>query len=164
LAENPGGAGVTYASTDGDTKNVTLIYSGTMMSVTVSNTTTGNVGSTNYLVGNIPALLGTNVAYIGFTGGTGGYTATQVIGNFVYAPLAALTSSLSGNTLTLTWPTGAGFGGYVLQQANAVPAVQGGGGWTTASGGTYSTVGGNNQYQVTVAPGAGETFYQLVAP
>jgi hypothetical protein len=34
---------------------------------------------------NIPATVGANTAYVGFTGGTGGYTATQTVRSWTYA-------------------------------------------------------------------------------
>jgi hypothetical protein len=161
LAENPGGQGATYAGTDGETKDIWLAYDGSgVMAITVSNETTFNVGGTNLEVGNLQTLLGTNVAYIGFTGTTGGYDATQTIGSFTYLPLVSLAASLSGNNVVLTWP--AGTGGYELQYSTVMPGGQGAGGWTTVPATSYNIVHG--VFQVSLPARSVSTFYRLYNP
>ena len=53
--------------------NVSLTYNGTVLQETVTDATTGATYVHNYTV-NIPALVGGNTAFVGFTGATGGCT------------------------------------------------------------------------------------------
>jgi hypothetical protein len=57
---------------------VTLGYDGTTLSETIMDTVTKATFTTKYVV-NIPGLVGSDVGYMGFTGGTGGLTAVQDI-------------------------------------------------------------------------------------
>ena len=61
-----------------------LTYDGTTLTLTLTDTTTNAVFTTSQTI-NIPATVGANTAYVGFTGGTGGLTATQYILNWTYA-------------------------------------------------------------------------------
>jgi Legume lectin domain/Chitobiase/beta-hexosaminidase C-terminal domain len=62
----------------GDPFHAHFTYDGTTLSMTLTDTTTNASFSTSWTV-NIPSIVGGNVAYVGFTGGTGGQTATQEI-------------------------------------------------------------------------------------
>ena len=62
----------------GDPFTVNLTYDGTTLTETITDTVTHATFTTSYAV-NIPALVGSDVAYVGFTGGTGGLTAVQDI-------------------------------------------------------------------------------------
>ena len=62
----------------GDIMNVHMTYDGTTLTWTVSDPTAGKSFTTSKVV-NIPLLVGGNTAFAGFTGGTGGATATQEI-------------------------------------------------------------------------------------
>src|SRR5262249_55405500 len=55
---------------------VTLGFDGTTLAETITDTVTGATFTTSYLV-NIPGLVGSDVGYMGFTGGTGGLSAVQ---------------------------------------------------------------------------------------
>jgi hypothetical protein len=57
---------------------VEMAYDGATLSVTITDTVTGASATQHYPV-NIASWLGGNVAYVGFTGGTGGLTAVQDI-------------------------------------------------------------------------------------
>jgi hypothetical protein len=57
---------------------VDISYHGTTLSETIVDTQTGAFVVETYTV-NIPALVGGNAAYVGFTGGTGDLTSTQKI-------------------------------------------------------------------------------------
>jgi Legume lectin domain/Chitobiase/beta-hexosaminidase C-terminal domain len=69
----------------GDTMAVHLAYNGTTLAMTITDTVTNAVYSTSFTV-NIPTAVGGNTAYVGFTGGTGGATATQKILTWSYTP------------------------------------------------------------------------------
>ncbi|MDP9339588.1 MAG: choice-of-anchor D domain-containing protein [Acidobacteriota bacterium] len=73
----------------GDSFAVHMTYDGTTLALTITDTVTNAVFTKNYLI-DIPNTLGANVttAYAGFTGGTGGLTATQNILTWTLVPLA----------------------------------------------------------------------------
>jgi methionine-rich copper-binding protein CopC len=69
-----------------DPIQVDMTYDGTTLDVTIRDTVTGGMLSQSYTV-NIPALVGGNAAYVGFTGGTGGvHSAFQVIQSWTFQP------------------------------------------------------------------------------
>ena len=135
-----------------------ITYIGGYLSLSVSNTTTANVGSTNFYVGDLTQILGTNVALIGFTGACGGYTMTQIFGDFTFTPIPTLSAVLTANNVVLTWPNATGLTGYVLQSSATVNGT-----YTTVSG-TPPIVNGNYQVSVPVPAGAGAKFYRLYLP
>jgi hypothetical protein len=70
----------------GDVFNVGMSYNGTTLSVTITDATTGASATQSYTI-NIPQTIGGSVAYIGFTGGTGGQTAIEDITSWVFTPM-----------------------------------------------------------------------------
>ena len=64
---------------------VHMTYNGTALAVTLTDTITQAQATQRYTV-NLPAVLGAGTAYVGFTAGTGGYTATQTILNWTFTP------------------------------------------------------------------------------
>ena len=88
------GAGV------GDVMNVTMSYNGTTLVVVETDTVTKATATQTYTV-NIPQIIGSPTAWVGFTGGTGGGTSIQDILNWTYnlAPsgFAGLASQMSLN-------------------------------------------------------------------
>jgi hypothetical protein len=93
----------------GDTFTVNMVYNGTTLTMTVTDGVTGGSYQTSWNV-NIPQIVGANTAYVGFTGGTGGLTASQKIETWSFvstgtAPppqAAAPTFSLAGGTYSGT--------------------------------------------------------------
>jgi hypothetical protein len=75
-ASDLSGAGINLHS--GDKFSVHMTYNGTTLAMSITNGTTGAVYNTSWSI-NIPQAIGSNTAYVGFTGGTGGLTATQNI-------------------------------------------------------------------------------------
>jgi hypothetical protein len=67
----------------GDTMAVQMVYNGTTLTMTMTDTVTKASYTTGFTI-NIPSTVGSNTAYIGFTGGTGGLTATQAILTWTY--------------------------------------------------------------------------------
>jgi hypothetical protein len=59
------------------------VYDGTTLTLTITDLVTTATYTTSTVI-NIPATVGGNTAYVGFTGGTGGYTATQKILTWTY--------------------------------------------------------------------------------
>jgi hypothetical protein len=75
------GSGIDLHS--GHVFNVHMVYDGTNLTMTITDATT-NASFTHAFPINIPATVGGNSAYVGFTGGTGGLTAIQEIITWTY--------------------------------------------------------------------------------
>ena len=80
--------------TSGDTMAAHMTYDGTNLVLTLTDTVTKKVYTHSFAV-NIPSTVGSNVAYIGFTGASGGITAVQKI----------LTWTLTPQSLSVVTPT-----------------------------------------------------------
>jgi hypothetical protein len=104
----------------GDVFNVHITYSGTTLTMTITDATTpADTFTTSWTV-NIPSTVGANTAYAGFTGGTGGMTATQDILSWTFTSGAPgviqyeatkIPVTGSPNARSFTWtgfPDGAG--------------------------------------------------------
>jgi hypothetical protein len=78
------GSGIDLHS--GHVFNVSMSYNGTTLAVTITDAGAGASATQTYTV-NIPQTIGSNLAYVGFTGGTGGQTATEDILGWTYVPL-----------------------------------------------------------------------------
>ena len=73
-----------------------MTYDGTNLVMTLTDTATNKVFTHTFAV-NIPSTIGSNVAYIGFTGASGGITAVQKILTWTFTP--------QSGTVTPTTPT-----------------------------------------------------------
>ncbi len=111
----------------GDPLTVTLSYSGTTLTETITDPVTAATFSTQYTV-NIASLVGAQTAYVGFTGGTGGATAIQDIQTWTFTPTVAIPapaapSALAGQaasatSVVLTWSANSATQtGYQLDRA-----------------------------------------------
>jgi hypothetical protein len=142
----------------GNPVNVSIRYSGGVLSAALNDTVASTTFTTNIAV-NIPAIVGGNQAYVGITGSEGGVLSHQVVSNFLYVPLPTLTATVTGpNTLVLSWP--AVIGGFSLQSkadlGDTNPAD-----WVSV-GAPVTQVNGQNQ--VTITPLTGAAFYRLILP
>jgi hypothetical protein len=63
---------------------VQMVYNGTTLTMTLTDTVT-NAAATEVFTVNIPSVVGSDTAYVGFTGSTGGETATQNVLSWTYA-------------------------------------------------------------------------------
>lgn len=136
----------------GDPINVTVTSLNGVVTLVLRDTINNNTFSTSALM-NVPSVVGTNTAYVGFTGGTGGAFSTQQVSNFTFTSLVAITATVTGpNTLVITWPTGVG--GYVLQQNSDLGTSN----WLPV---TAPVTIVNGQNQVTVSTASGIKFYRL---
>ena len=63
---------------------VTMVYDGTTLTMTITDTKTSASFTQSWTI-NIPAIVGGNTAYVGFTAGTGGATAQQSVTAWTYA-------------------------------------------------------------------------------
>src|SRR5665213_1094073 len=141
--------------TNGDNIHVLLTYQNGILSVTMTDTTATPAAvfsaSTNL---NIPTVLGTNVAYVGFTGSDGGAKAIQQISNFSFTSLLSLSSQLSGSNVLLSWPDSSG--AYMLMQSASLGSSAK---WTPVTA-TPALVNGGNQLSVPISKT--NSFYELV--
>ncbi|PWU19275.1 MAG: hypothetical protein C5B50_07000, partial [Verrucomicrobia bacterium] len=123
------------------------------LTFTVVDTVSSATFSTSVLNTNLPAAVGTNVAYVGFTGATGGGNATQTISNFNYVAIPTMTATHNPNgTVTISWPLA--IGGYSLLETTSFQPIS----WSV-SGATVAPVG--NFWQATVTPTGQSKFYKL---
>ncbi len=67
----------------GDIMNAQLVYDGTNLTMTLTDTVT-HASVTEVFPVNIPSIVGGSTAYVGFTGATGGLTATQNVLSWTY--------------------------------------------------------------------------------
>lgn len=74
---------------NGNTLQVNMAYDGSVLSVTISDPTTGAVSRQAYLV-DIAGTVGGSTAFVGFTAGTGGFGSNQTVGGWTYAAPAAV--------------------------------------------------------------------------
>ena len=85
----------------GDVFNVHLSYSGTTLTMTITDASNSADTFTTSWRANIPSTLGKNTAYVGFTGGTGGVTATQDILTWTFSPGINFGGGFTGTGMTL---------------------------------------------------------------
>jgi predicted RecA/RadA family phage recombinase len=81
----------------GDVFHVHVTYDGVTLAWSITDTSTGKSFSSSTSV-NIPSIVGSNTAYVGFTGGTGGSTATQEILTWTYSTSTSKASSIQFET------------------------------------------------------------------
>jgi hypothetical protein len=125
------GSGIDLHS--GDVFQVNMAYDGATLTVVIQDTNTGASATQNYSI-DIPATVGGDTAYVGFTGGTGGDTATQQILTWKFtpndtqapgAPTNLSAAAASGLTVALNWSGGSGTtNGYYLDRASAAGFTQ----------------------------------------
>jgi hypothetical protein len=131
---------------------VNISYSGGVATATFQDLVTLATYTTNRTV-DIPTVVGSTSAYIGFTGADGGVASTQVISNFTMSPPAVpLRYQQSGNSLIFSWPANVG---ACLQSTPSItpPSV-----WTDS---TDPAVVVGTDVQTTVTPLTGNKFYRL---
>src|SRR5277367_5540132 len=87
----------------GDTIAAHITYDGTTLTMTLTDAVISKTFTTSWLV-NIPATVGANTAYVGFTGGTGGSSASQKIETwtFVSTPPVVATPQIAPGSETFT--------------------------------------------------------------
>jgi Legume lectin domain/Chitobiase/beta-hexosaminidase C-terminal domain len=141
----------------GDTFSVHMVYNGTTLTMTITDGVTSATFTTSWTV-NIPSIVGGNTAFVGFTGGTGGLSASQKIEtwNFVsggtapqpatppiFSPAAGTYTGTQAVTITDTTPA-----------STIYYTVDGSKPGTTAGGSTF-------QYSTAVSVASSETITAL---
>jgi Legume lectin domain/Chitobiase/beta-hexosaminidase C-terminal domain len=116
----------------GDPFHVHITYDGTTITMTITDTVT-NATFTQAWAENIPNIVGDVVAYVGFTGGTGGVTATQQILTWTYV---ASTTGTAAATPTFSLQAGTYLG---TQSVSLSDSTTGATIYYTADGSTPTT-------------------------
>ncbi len=96
------GTGVNISS--GDLMNVAMSYNGSSLNVTITDLFTNASASQSYNV-NIPAVVGSQNAFVGFTGGTGGLASIPAILNWTYTPGLDISTAASESINDFVAPT-----------------------------------------------------------
>jgi hypothetical protein len=135
----------------GDLVNVVVTYVNGVATVNLTDTSTLSQFTTSTNL-NIPAIVGNNLAYVGFTAGDGGSKSTQQVSNFTFQSLVSLTLQTSGNSAVISWPTGVG--NYVLQESSSLTPAS----WVTVPN-AVATLNGMNQVTVPITGNA--QYFQL---
>ena len=135
-----------------DPIQVTIVYYGGNLSASFRDLVTSATYTTNLPI-NIPAIVGANTAFAGFTGADGGVFSTQVVSNFLMGATSfKLNSQQLGNSLIFTWPATAG-AFFKGTPALGNPSI-----WTLSTS-PFQVI--SNQATVTVSPLLGNQFYRL---
>lgn len=106
------GSGINLHS--GDVFNVHMTYDGNILQMTITDSITNASYSRSWML-NIPVIIGSNYAYVGFTAACGTATATQDILNWTYAAPYAISYSSGFYSLGLSLNRNAQFHGTRLR-------------------------------------------------
>jgi hypothetical protein len=138
----------------GDTFTVNMVYNGTTLTMTITDGVTGGSFQTSWTV-NIPQIVGANTAYVGFTGGTGGLTASQKIETWSFVSTTTAPPQAATPTFSLGGGTYSGSQTVSLSDATASPTI-----FYTLNGTTPgTTVGGSTQqYSSALTVASSETI------
>jgi hypothetical protein len=158
------GATTGYASTlplnlgSGDPMAVSLSYNGTFLTESLVDEVNGYSYLATYSA-NLPAIIGSNTAWVGFTGADGGVASVQTVTDFTFSPIFPppfLTAVFVNPQLELNWPVTPI--GYVVEATtNLANATS----WTQI---TQAPVVAGEHEQIIITPGTKNTFYRLRLP
>lgn len=135
----------------GDPIAITILYQAGWMTLTFTDAVDRASFTTNFAV-NVPAIIGTNTAYVGFTGADGGANSIQSISHFSFESLPAPGIEAGDGNVIISWPGAAP--GFTLQQTADIAT----GHWTDVTN-APSLVNGQQQVSVSSAT---DMFYRLV--
>jgi hypothetical protein len=138
----------------GDPIGVNVSYLNGWLALTFTDAVANQSFSTNLNVGNITKILGTNMAFVGFTGAYGGSTSVQTITNFSFTSIPQAAIVVNGTNTLISWP--GALLGYGLQQNHDLTTAN----WISISN-QPSVINGYNQV-VVPANTNGDIFYRLI--
>ena len=139
----------------GDVMHAHLTYDGTTLVLLLTDTTTSASFTTSTAV-NIPTLVGSSTAYVGFTAGVGGYSATQNILNWTFTSGTSTTPVTAAPTFT---PAA---GSYTTAQSVTIAdSTTGAVIYYTTNGTTPTT--SSAVYSGAIAVGSGTTTIEALA-
>ena len=138
----------------GDDMAVHMVYNGTTLTMTISDMVTGATWTNGWTI-NIPSTIGSNTAYVGFTGSTGAFTASQKILTWSF-----VSSASSSVAATPTYSPAAG----TYSSAQAVTISDGTAGATIyyTTNGTAPTTS-STVYAAPITVSATETLNAIAA-
>jgi hypothetical protein len=138
----------------GDPIHVLIYYNQNVATLSLVDETLGNKFITNY-VADIPTLVGSSSAFVGFTSGDGGANSIQTVSDFVYSsttsPILSLARGTAGS-LIISWPVSVS----TLFKLQASTDLNGP--WSKVS---EAPVIVDSENQVTLTPGTSTAFYRL---
>jgi hypothetical protein len=105
----PAEGDITNSLTAGDPIEVALLYSGGVLSVSLTDAISNSVTFSSSFAIDLPTLLGADVAYVGFTAATADENASvQTITGFEFQSITTLnlSSVRTGADLIMSWPVG----------------------------------------------------------
>ena len=123
---------------NGDTFSVHMTYDGATLAMTITDGVTGAAFSNSWAI-NIPQVLGSNTAYVGFTGGTGGTTASQKIETWTYLSGAGTQQATATPTFSPASGTYLGTQTVTISDATSGAAI-----FYTTNGSTPVTTAGGS--------------------
>jgi hypothetical protein len=132
---------------------VVRCYNG-VLSLTMTDAVAAVSFSTNYLV-NLPSIVKSRIAYVGFSGGTGGSTSIQEISNVRIVPMPPMSVQRSGTSTVIRWPLTAA--DLKIQQTDNLAS----GDWQPAN---VPVTIVNGMHEATLTSGPGSLFYRLSMP
>ncbi|HXC34941.1 MAG TPA: hypothetical protein VNV43_03650 [Candidatus Acidoferrales bacterium] len=138
----------------GDPINVTINYANGQWALTFTDAVANTSFSTNLTVGDLMQLLGTNAAWVGFTGADGGSTSVQTISNFSFTSLPSAAIQPGAGSVIISWPGATP--GFTLQQ-NADLSTSN---WANVTNSTALT----NSLNQVIIPATTNMFYRLTLP
>jgi len=139
----------------GDPIGITVNYANPLMTLTFTDAVARTSFTTNMNVGDLTQLLGTNTAYIGFTGADGGSTSIQTISDFSFLSFPEASIGANGTSLFVSWPGGTP--GYTLQQNSDLTTTN----WVDVTNQPVLTNGLNI---FTTPYNGSSSFYRLLLP
>jgi Legume lectin domain/Chitobiase/beta-hexosaminidase C-terminal domain len=140
----------------GDTMSVNMVYNGTTLTTTITDGVANTSFTTNWTV-NIPQIVGGNTAYVGFTGGTGGLTASQKVETWSFVSTSAPPPPQQAATPSFSPPGGTYAGTQTVSITDATPgsAIF----YTTDGTQPATSVGGSTkQYSSALNVGSSQTI------
>ncbi len=147
----PGSVNLTNGPVD-----VSMNYANGNIAFTFSNEVGAATFSTNMVVGDITQDLGSDTAYVGFTGAFGGDTSIQTIQNFQFASIPSQSIDVTGGNAFIVWP--GSVNGYTLQENSSVMSTN----WINVTNSVLVSSNGMNVFIVPV--NTTNTYYRLVLP
>ncbi len=125
---------------NGDTFSVHMTYDGTTLAMTITDGVTGAVYTTSWPI-NIPQVIGSNTAYLGFTGGTGGSTSSQKVETWTYLTNAGSQTAAATPTFSPATGTYLGTQTVTINDTTSGAAIF----YTTDGSTPATTAGGSTQ-------------------
>ena len=134
----------------GDEMSAHMVYDGATLTMTITDIVTGAVWSTSWEI-NIPSTIGSNTAYVGFTGSTGAFAASQKIMTWTF--VSAAPSSGTAATPAISPAGGAYASAFTATITDTTPGAII---YYTTNGTTPTTA--STAYSGPISVGASETI------